>query len=95
MANKKNYFALGKYFEIDNVRVLDFGTLFTLKCSGATFYDMKYIPAGKNKDGRKYSAFVSCPERKGSDGNYYKVYNLYFSDEDNDRIVAAVEAQIG
>ena len=53
MANKKNYFALGKYFEIDNVRVLDFGTLFTLKCSGATFYDMKYIPAGKKGKRRK------------------------------------------
>lgn len=98
MANKKTneneYFEMGA-FEVQNVRELESGAiLFTLTAKGLTLYDMRYIPAGKNKDGKRYKAFVACPESKGKDGKYYKRYNIYLSPEDVDAIVDAVEDAI-
>lgn len=89
--NERSYFNLGE-FDVDNVRTLDSGvTLFTLYTDGLTLYNMRYIPAGKNKDGKRFSAFISCPEEKGKDGKYYKVYKVFFSEEDMDAIIAAVK----
>ena len=89
MANKKTkdkkYFALGEW-EVDNVRDLEFGTFFTLKLEGASFYNLRIVPAGK-----KYSAFIACPEEKGKDGKYYKLFNLFIDPEDQEEIIAAVE----
>ncbi len=89
---ERSYFNLGEDWEVEHVRVLDFGTLFTLKVSGLTLYDMRVVPAGKTAKGKRYNAFVTAPERKGSDGNYYKLYNIYLSEADNKAIVDAVDA---
>lgn len=98
MANKKTneneYFEMDA-FEVQNVRELESGAiLFTLTAKGLTLYDMRYIPAGKNKDGKRYKAFVACPEYKAKNGEYYKRYNIYLSPADVDAIVDAVEDAI-
>lgn len=92
MAKKeeRKYITLESW-EVENVRKLDFGTFFTLKADGCIFYDLRVVPAGKSKDGKKYNAFIACPERKGSDGKYYKVFNLYIAPKDESEIVAEVE----
>lgn len=98
MANKKtneNEYFETEVFDVQNVRELESGAiLFTLTTKGLTLYDMRYIPAGKNKDGKRYKAFVACPESKGKDGKYYKRYNIYLSPEDVDTIVDIVEDAI-
>ena len=90
--NERSYFNLGE-FEVDHVRELEDSnvTLFTLYTDGLTLYNMRYIPAGKNKDGKRYNAFISCPEEKGKDGKYYKVYNVFFSEEDMKAVITAVK----
>lgn len=89
---ERSYFNIGEEWEVSGVRVLEFGTLFTLKVGGLTLYDMRYIPAGKNAKGKRYNAFVAPPERKGTDGKYYKLYNIFLSEADIKDIVEAVEA---
>ena len=84
---KKTYFALTDW-EVANVRVLDFGTFFTLKLPGAAFYNMRVVPAG-----RKYDAFIAMPEEKGKDNNYYKLFNIYFDPDDAKEIIEEVEKQ--
>lgn len=91
MAVKKNneektYFNLGEDWEVENVRQLDFGTFFTLKLPGAYLYNIRVVPAGKN-----YDAFLSMPEDKGKDGNWYKRFTLYLSDDDTAAIIEAVD----
>ena len=84
---KKTYFDVSDW-EVANVRVLDFGTFFTLKLPGAAFYNMRVVPAG-----RKYDAFIAMPEEKGKDNNYYKLFNIYFDPEDAKEIIEEVEKQ--
>ena len=84
---KKTYFDVSAW-EVANVRVLDFGTFFTLKLPGAAFYNMRVVPAG-----RKYDAFIAMPEEKGKDNNYYKLFNIYFDPEDAKEIIEEVEKQ--
>lgn len=84
---KKTYFELTDW-EVANVRVLDFGTFFTLKLPGAAFYNMRVVPAG-----RKYDAFIAMPEEKGKDNNYYKLFNIYFDPDDVKEIIEEVEKQ--
>lgn len=85
MAKKINYFN-AEGWSIDNVRQLDFGTFFTLKFPGLALYNMRVVPAGE-----KYDAFISAPEQKGKDGNYYKLFGLYLSKEDEVAIIEAVD----
>lgn len=89
MANKqaeKSYFDLGKNWEVDNVRVLDFGTFFTLKVEGLALYNLRLVPAGK-----KYDAFIACPDEKGKDGKYYKLFAIYLTEEDTAAVIGEVE----
>lgn len=85
MAKKITYFNI-EGWEIDNVRKLDFGTFFTLKMPGLALYNMRVVPAGKD-----YDAFITVPEQKGKDGNYYKLFGLYLSKEDETAIIEAVD----
>lgn len=85
MAKKITYFN-AEGWEVENVRQLDFGTFFTLKLPGLSLYNMRVVPAGE-----KYDAFISAPEQKGKDGNYYKLFNLYLSKEDEAAIIEAVD----
>lgn len=86
-AEEKTYFNVNDW-EVANVRVLDFGTFFTLKLPGAAFYNMRVVPAG-----RKYDAFIAMPEEKGKDNNYYKHFNIYFDPDDAKEIIEEVEKQ--
>jgi len=86
-AEEKDYFNVSDW-EVANVRVLDFGTFFTLKLPGAAFYNMRVVPAG-----RKYDAFIAMPEEKGKDKNYYKLFNIYFDPDDAKEIIEEVEKQ--
>ncbi len=86
-AEAKTYFNVNDW-EVANVRVLDFGTFFTLKLPGAAFYNMRVVPAG-----RKYDAFIAMPEEKGKDNNYYKLFNIYFDPDDAKEIIEEVEKQ--
>lgn len=82
---KKTYFELGEDWSVANCRKLDFGKFFTLKVIGAAFYNMRVVPGGED-----YDAFISCPEQKGSDGEWYSVYKIYFTKKDTKAIIKAV-----
>ena len=88
MAKKeeKQFFNLGTEWEIRNARELEFGTFFTLQLPGLALYNLRVVPAGK-----KYDAFIAMPEDKGKDGDYYKRYALYLTDEDTESVIKAVE----
>ena len=83
---EKEYFNLGENWEVTNVRKLDFGTFFTLKLPGLSLYNLRVVPAGK-----KYKAFIAMPEDKGKDGEYYKRFSLYLSEEDTEAVLEAVD----
>lgn len=57
--------------------------VFTLSIPGATFFNLKVVD-GKNGE------FIAMPQSKGRDGQYYDLYRVYFSNEDAQRIIAAV-----
>lgn len=57
--------------------------VFTLNIPGATFPNLKVID-GKNGE------FIAMPQSKGRDGQYYDQYRVYFSEQDVQRIIAAV-----
>lgn len=87
MANKKEktYFNLGDEWEVVNARKLEFGTFFTLRLPGLSLYDLRVVPEGKT-----YNAFVGMPEKKGTDGEYHKLFTLYLTDEDTEAVIDAV-----
>lgn len=58
--------------------------VFTLKCKGFSFYDMR-VCAGK--DGKP---FVTVPKDKGTDGRYYARYAVYLSKADQESIIKKV-----
>lgn len=88
--NKKEntFFDLGEDWEVSNVRKLKYSTFFTLKLPGLSLFDLRVVPAGK-----KYDAFIGMPEDKGADGDYYKRFALYLSDEDTKAVLEAVEEE--
>lgn len=84
--NERSYFNLGDDWKVTNVRDLEFGLFFTLQLPGLSLYNLKVVPGTK-----KYDSFIGIPEIKGSDGNWYKVYNLFLTDVDTKNIIAEVE----
>lgn len=84
---EKEYFGLwDNGWEVANVRKTDFGTFFTLRLPGLSLYNLRVVPAGK-----KYKAFIAMPEDKGKDGEYYKRFALYLSEEDTEAVLDAVD----
>ena len=83
---ERTYFELGDDWEVKNVRDLEFGTYFTLELPGLTLYDLRIVPEGK-----KWDAFIGMPEKKGKDGNWYKLFYMSLSDEDTKAIISEVE----
>lgn len=57
--------------------------VFTLNVPGATFLNLKVVD-GKNGE------FIAMPQSKGRDGQYYDLYRVFFSEQDAQRIIAAV-----
>lgn len=58
---------------------------FTLKMWGSvTLYNLVAV---ETEDGKQ---FISFPERKGKDGNYYKEYYVEFGEDAQEKILQAV-----
>lgn len=55
--------------------------------NGITIYGMRVVE-GKNGD------FLSFPQQKGKDGNYYNICYARFSDKDQTDILAAIECKL-
>lgn len=83
---KKAYFDLPDGWKVTNARRLEFGTYCTLQMPGLALYNLRIVPGGK-----KYEAFIAMPDDKGKDGNYYKRFALYLSEEDTEAVIDAVE----
>ena len=93
MAEKQNkkevsYFNLGEDWKVEHVRKLKFGTFFTLRLPGLSLYNLRLVPAGDD-----YDEFIGMPEDKGSDGDYYKRFALYLTDEDAEEVIDAVKEE--
>ena len=84
--NDKKFFAIGDEWEVKNTRQKDFGTFFTLQLPGLALYNLRVVPEGKN-----YDAFIAMPEDKGRDGDYYKRFALYLTEEDTAAVINAVD----
>lgn len=94
-ANKKEQtereFITISQHKVDNVRVIDTRNgdmvLFTLQLNGVTIYNCR-VATGKNGD------FISFPQYKGTNGNYYNNAYAPLSDEDAKIIIEDVQNAI-
>lgn len=88
MAKKeeKKFFALGEDWEVRHARKTDYGIFFTLAVPGLQLYNLKVVPASK-----KYDAFISMPEDKGSNNTYYKRFSLWLDKDDTEEVLNAVD----
>lgn len=77
--------------EVLDVRVIDTKNgdmvLFTLVLNGVKIYSCR-VATGKNGD------FISMPQTKGGNGQYYNVVYAPLSDEDNKTILDEVQTAI-
>ena len=77
-----------KGMKIDKVRLLSDKVIgFSLLGNGLGLYNLKVIAGAKGD-------FVAAPQEKGKDGKYYNVYAVYFSEEDEQKIIAAVRSKL-
>lgn len=73
-----------KGMKVDKVRRLSDKVVgFSLLGNGLGLYNLKVIAGSKGQ-------FVAAPQEKGKDGKYYNVYAVYFSEDDEQKIIAAV-----
>lgn len=77
--------------EVKDVRVIETRkgdmVLFTLVINGITIYSCR-VATGKNGD------FISFPQYKGTNGNYYNTVYVVLSDEDSKKILDEIQAEI-
>lgn len=73
-------------FDVQRVRNTNRGTFFTLILNGVT------INGCTVRETKDEIPFISLPQYKGKDGNWYNVVYFRFSDEDAAAIIALVEA---
>ena len=77
-----------KGMTIGQVRALsDNVTGFSLLGNGLGLYNLKIIEGRNGK-------FIAAPSEKGQDGKWYPQYAVYFSDDDQAKIIKAVEAKL-
>lgn len=79
-------------FSVDHVRVVETKNgedlvFFTLNLNGVSINGCR-VASGKNGD------FISMPQTKGKDGNYYNVVYAPLADEDVKTILDAVQTAI-
>lgn len=73
-----------KGMKLSNVRRLsDKVVAFSLNGNGLGLYNLKVIE-GKN------GKFIATPQEKAKNGEYYNIYSVYFSEEDEAKIIKAV-----
>ena len=89
--NKEREYITVSDYEVKDVRVIDTKNgdmvLFTLRLNGVTIYNCR-VATGKNGD------FISFPQYKGSNGNYYNNVYAPISDEDCKIFLADVQTAI-
>lgn len=87
MANARAVFDMtGNEAKVERVRqISDTCIVFTLKCKGFSFYDLKVCE--RKSDGEP---FISVPADKGADGRYYNRYGLYLSESDQKEVISKV-----
>ena len=74
-----------KGMKVDKVRRISEKVIgFSFNGNGLGLYNLKVI-AGKEGD------FIAAPQEKGKDGKYYNIYAVYFSPEDEAKIIAKVK----
>lgn len=84
---KKVYFDISG-MTVANVRQLsDKVVAFSLLGKGLGLYNLRIV-AGKNGN------FVASPQSKGKDGEYYSVYAVYLTEDDQKKIIKAVLAKL-
>lgn len=75
-------------FSVSGVRAVGSTVFFNLSFGGMSFYGLRVVE-GRNGD------FIAFPERKGTDAKYYKHFYIPFSERTSQRIIDAVEEQVG
>lgn len=71
-------------FEVMRVKEWDDGGLTAdLKINGVEIYGVRYVKV-RDKE------FLSFPQRKDKDGNYWHICRAYLSDADQDTIIGAI-----
>ena len=84
---KKVYFDISG-MTVANVRQLSAKVVaFSLLGKGLGLYNLRIV-AGKNGN------FVASPQSKGKDGEYYSVYAVYLTEDDQKKIIKAVLAKL-
>ena len=86
--NEKTYLNI-KGMKVANVRKLgDKGVIsFSLNGNGLGLYNLRIVPSAKGD-------FISTPQQQGKDGKYYAMYQVYFSPEDEKRVIKAVKDKL-
>lgn len=78
-------------FEVSEVRIIETSkgdmVMFSLTVNGVKIYSCRVV-TGKNGD------FISMPQNKGKNGQYYNVVYLPLSDEDSKKILDKVQEEI-
>lgn len=89
MAAKKEQPTINiKGMKVEKVRKLSDKVIgFSLLGNGLGLYNLKVI-AGKTGD------FIAAPQEKGKDGKYYNVYAVYFAEDDEKKVIAAVKGKL-
>lgn len=89
---KERKFATISSFSVDNVRVVEGKNgdivFFTLTVNDVTIYNCRAATTKSGED------FISFPQYKGGNGNYYNNVYVSISDEDNKKILGEVQAAI-
>lgn len=91
MATKKNeekpVFNI-KGMRIANVRKVGEKVIcFSLLGNGLGLYNLRVVSGSKGK-------FIGSPQSKGKDDAWYDQYAVYFSEEDQKKVIAAVEKKL-
>lgn len=91
-AKKENNKSEKEFFDITGMKAQNIRRMgkkgiiaFSLCGKGLGLYNLRIV---ESKEGHK---FIAAPQEKGKDGNYYGVYAVYISEEDQKKIIAAVE----
>lgn len=77
-----------KGMKLGNVRKLsDKVIAFSLLGNGLGLYNLKVVSGAKGN-------FIATPQTKASNGEWYNQYAVYFSDEDQKKIIKSVKAKL-
>lgn len=88
--NKTNAkFKIPDDFKVTNVRVVTPTFVsFNLLIPGLSLYNMKLVET------KKGDRFVAPPSEKSKNGEYYNLFSLYLSDEDQKKVQEALEREL-